>query len=240
MRLGRKPARRDHRTPSLARYSRALALAPPPPAVDWYSKVANWPMDLNDQLGDCTCAAVSHAIQQWSTYAAAPLVMADSEVLALYEAVSGYNPQNPATDQGAVEMDVLEYWMKNPIAGKPLLGFAAINIASMTELKHAIHWFGNVYIGINCPQSALDDLSLWDLVPGSPVEGGHAVVLVGYDLKYFYTVSWGKLIPVTPAFLGTYLEEAYACLDSHFLSATGTTPLGFNIAQLTADMQTFK
>jgi len=59
--LGKKPARHDPRTLQMANY---LALPAFPASRDWTNKAKPaWGMMLNDQLGDCTCAAIGHIIQ---------------------------------------------------------------------------------------------------------------------------------------------------------------------------------
>jgi hypothetical protein len=236
--FGRKPARRDPRVPTLSKYTRRLSLAPPAPAADYYSKVASWGMALNDTLGDCTIASIAHCIEQWSAYsgsaAAAPT---DADVLAAYEAWCGYSPRDPSSDQGGDEVTVLTAWMTGGFgAGDRLTSFCTLNISDLDEIRDAVAWFGNAYLGINCPQSAVADTSVWDVVPGSPIAGGHAVPIVGYDAKYFYVVSWGMLIPATPAFIGSYLEEAYALRSADWMAANGDTPSGLDLAQLDADM----
>ena len=65
--LGRLLRTYDPRIPHLSAL-RAGQTPPTPPASIDYTKgmPANLGMMLNDTLGDCTCAAVYHAIQVWS------------------------------------------------------------------------------------------------------------------------------------------------------------------------------
>ena len=242
MKLGRKPVRRDPRVKSLALYTRALSLAPPPPAVDYYSKVqGSWPMDLNDQLGDCTIAAVSHCATLWTANAQVqPFLMSDADVLEAYEKIGGYDPSNPGTDQGCVEQDVLQAWCRDGIDGDVLDGYVMLNCTDLDEIRDAIHWFGSVYIGISIPKSAMENTDLWEVVVGSEIAGGHAVMLAGYDSDHFYTVSWGKLIPTTPEFLLTYMDEAYGLLSKDFIDQTGKTPAGLSLDDMIANCATLK
>ena len=75
----------------LADYLNKSKLPATPSVIDWCSKVTSWPMFLNDQLGDCTCAAVGHQIQAWTEYANTEVTVTDNDILKLYEAF-GYNP----------------------------------------------------------------------------------------------------------------------------------------------------
>ena len=62
----------------------------------------------NDQIGDCTCAAAGHLIMEWTANAGKKMVMpTDKQIVAAYSAVTGYNPETGANDNGAVEIDVL-------------------------------------------------------------------------------------------------------------------------------------
>ena len=242
MKLGRLPARRDPRVKALSLYTRGISLPPPPTAVDYYSKVQGaWPMDLNDRLGDCTIAAVSHCATLWTANAQVkPFLMSDADIEAAYSQLGGYIPGNASTDGGCVEQDVLQAWCRDGIDGDKLEGYVALNCTDLDEIKDAISWFGCAYLGINLPRSALENSDAWNKVPGSPIEGGHAVVLAGYSGDVFQTVSWGKLIPTTADFLLTYMEEAYGLISRDFIDETGKTPAGFDLSQLIANCAALK
>ncbi|MGH7838822.1 MAG: hypothetical protein ACREQC_13510 [Candidatus Binataceae bacterium] len=117
--LGRMPRSFDPRVPHMSALAAGKTLPPPPPAVDYVGKMpANFGMMLNDQLGDCTCAAVYHAMQVWSFNAkGAEATQPDSDVLKLYEEACGYKPNNPNTDRGGNEQTVLKFLLQK---GAPL------------------------------------------------------------------------------------------------------------------------
>jgi len=243
MKLGKRHARHDPRVPKLLKFT--ASLPPPPASVDWSSKVTTWPMMLNDKLGDCTCAAVGHCIQEWTTYAGAPVVLPDSAILQLYEQVSGYNPNDPSTDQGAVEVDVLNYWLANGVSKEPLQAYAALELQNHNEVMDSLYWFGNCYIGLALPISAQKQ-DVWAVPPGGAVGegapgswGGHAVPVVAYDARGLTVVTWGATKRMTWQFWDTYCDEAYALLSPLWLSS-GKAPQGFDWAQLTTDMNDIK
>ncbi len=118
MKLGKLQARHDPRTLQLTNYLRPEALPPPPAAKDWGKSVGSWCMMLNDSIGDCTCAAAGHLIMEWTANAGKEVVPADGEILNAYVAVSGYNPETHANDNGAVEIDVLNYWRSSRRSGR--------------------------------------------------------------------------------------------------------------------------
>jgi hypothetical protein len=215
-------------------------LPAPPTSADWQSKVATWPMYLNDQLGDCTCAAVGHMIQAETTYGQGTTVtVPEQDVLAAYEAAGHYNPADPNSDQGAYIQDVLAYWMKTGVAGHKILAYASVDVSNPAEIWQAIDLFGAVDVGFNFPSSAMDQFNAgqpWDVVNGSPVEGGHCVPVGAYAADGTLTcVTWGKTQKMTPAFWRTYVDEAWVVITPDWLSAKGVDPQGLNLYQLGQD-----
>jgi hypothetical protein len=197
-------------------------------------------MYLNDSIGDCTCAAVGHLLQGWTAYSTGKaLTVADSDVLGLYENVTGYNPQDPSTDQGAYVQDVLGYWRKNGVAGHKITAYASVKVSNMTLIKQAISLFGAVDIGFNFPASAMTQFNQgkpWSVVSGSKVEGGHCVTVVGYKANgNLVCVTWGALQEMTPSFFAKYVDEAWAIITPDWLDANGHTPQGIDLYTLGQD-----
>jgi hypothetical protein len=237
MRLGRQPRTYNPSIPHMSALMAGRQLAPAPIECD-YTK--GMPDDLgfmlNDQLGDCTCAAYFHARQIWSYNATGTeITNSDSDVLGLYEKACAYDPSNPTTDQGGNEQDVLTYLLNTgaPDCSK-ILAFVEVDPRNMDDVKRAIYENGCAYIGINLPQSALsaDNTVAWDVIPNDTIAGGHAVILVGYDLDGFDLISWGKRYRCTNAFMAQYCEESYAIADPLWIAKTGKTPLGMSITEL--------
>ena len=168
--LGKKPAHHDPRTLQMANY---LELPQIPAARDWTTKAAaSWGMMLNDKLGDCTCAAVGHIIQAWSSNAAAKeITLPDQAILKTYEAVSGYNPSDPSSDRGAVELDVLRYWRKTGVGGYKIDAFVALEPKNHLHVQASVDLFGGSYIGLALPVSAQSQ-QVWSVPPGGPTGTG--------------------------------------------------------------------
>jgi len=241
MKLGKKPAVHDQRTLQLASYL-ATHLPTPPAAVNWSSKVHQWPMYMNDSLGDCTCAAAGHQIQAWTADGQKHEVdVSDAAILKMYEDVGGYRPGHPETDNGAVELFILNYWRKIGCGGHKIGAFMSVSPQSTTLVKDGIYLFGGLYTGIALPISAQNQ-QVWDVPPGGIIGagfpgswGGHAVPILDYDLRGLTCITWGQTKRMTWAFLKLYCDEAYAILSTDFLLA-GKAPNGFNLAQLQADL----
>src|SRR5580692_6287960 len=124
--LGRKAVITDSRTLKMASYL-GPQLPPSPASVDWTKGKSSWGMMLNDKLGCCTIAGCAHAIQLWSNSVGQEITIPDSDVLATYEQWDGYNPSDPNTDNGGIELNVLNQWKNKGLFGHQLLAFGAVN-----------------------------------------------------------------------------------------------------------------
>jgi hypothetical protein len=269
--LGKKAVRHDPRTLKLARYT--AALADPPTECNLTGKITDLGMMLNDALGDCTCASIGHMVQAWTAEDGAQVIIADADIEKAYEAFCGYRPGDPSTDQGGIELDVLNGWRQVGVAGHQITAYAALQVQPAQsaqpapesfwkklkglfgkkaprpramlpvldrQLKQGVYYFGGVYIGVELPLTAQGQAT-WDVVSldgdgerGS--WGGHAIPIVGYDSEYFYVITWGAIVKVTPAFLAEYMSEAYVCFSNDIVGADGKSPQGLETAVLLTDL----
>lgn len=239
-RPGRRPPIPTKPRMKLRPYTRAAAA--PPPAVDWYSGIADFPMYGNDSWGDCVEAEQGHHEQVFSFYGSHKLVtVPDQAVIDAYSEIAGFDPnagppgQNP-TDQGTLIQDAMSWWRKTGIGGHKIAAFAEVEVSDMTEVKTALAAFGPLSIGMNFPASAMDQFDsgqAWDVVRHTTMEGGHCVALVGYDSHYLYVVTWGAVQKMTPAFWAKYVEEAWAPISQEWVDAsTGLDPAGVDLVGL--------
>jgi hypothetical protein len=249
VKLGKKPAKIDPRTLRLAKYL-LPSLPAAPSSVDWTGGVKEFGQMLNNVLGDCTVAAVGHAEQIWSIAADSKeleFTPSDHLILEKYMQWCGYVPGDPSTDQGGVEIDVLNDWRKHGFHPAlhphrhPLLAYADPDPANTEHIRQAINLFGGVYIGLELPICAQTQ-DVWDTVSGPTGEpgswGGHAVFVCGYDESTFTFISWGQVMKMTIRFWEDYVDEAHALVSAEFLNAgTGETPVGFDLVTMLADLQ---
>ncbi len=63
-------------------------------------------------------------------------------------------------------------------------------------------------VGLQLPSSALDQAEVWDVVAGSPSEGGHYVPLIGRQDDLLVFVSWGRVQYATQRFLSVRFETS--------------------------------
>jgi len=218
-------------------------LPTPPAAIDWSHNITDFGVMLNDRLGDCTCAAVYHARQIWTANTLTEQTEPDRCVLNLYEAATGYNPQNPATDQGGVEQYVLQYLLNEGIplgdgTRDKILGFMEVDHNNINDVKLTIAEFGLAYIGFNVPNSmfaAGEPPQVWTVSQDpnlAATEGGHAIILIAYDDQGPTCVSWGKKYKMTWEFFSRYTDEVYAIVDKSWIETTGKTPLNLTLQEL--------
>ncbi len=229
-----------HPRVKLSDHMRMSALPPVPAVVDYASKVKSWPMYLNDTLGDCTIAGAGHMVQAWTAYAKGEVTLPNSAILSVYEAVGGYVPGDPSTDNGCVEQDVLAYLQQNGIGGHKILAYAQVNVQDRAEMKAALNIFGSVYLGAQMPESAMQQTDAgqpWSVVPGSPIEGGHCFVVQRWDdsAAPLTVVTWGQLQRVTDGWWEANGDEAWVIITQDWLNAKGKSVTGLDLAQLGDD-----
>ena len=244
LKLGKQPPRHDPRTLQFAKYFEGEALPPPPSSENWGARVSRWPMMANDTIGDCTCAAAGHMIEQWTTYAGRAVIPADRAIIAAYAAITGYDPRTGDNDNGAVELDVLNYWRHHGIAQHKIMAYVGLEPRNHFQVKDAVLLFGNCYIGLALPRTAQTQ-EVWAVPPGGPIGagapgswGGHAVPVVAYDERGLDVVTWGALKRMTWTFWDAYCDEAYAVLSKDWISKVSElAPNRFDLATLEKDLK---
>jgi hypothetical protein len=250
LKLGKSVARHDPRTLLFASYLTST-LPAPPATLDIATKVTAWGMMANDQIGDCTCAAAGHLIMEWTANAGKKIVTpTDKEIIAAYSAITGYNPVTGANDNGANEIDVLNYWRQTGIAKDKIGAYVALEPSNHTHIMDSVYIFEGCYIGLQLPKSAqaqTQNNQPWSVPPGGPTGdgapgswGGHAVPVVAYDQRGVTVVTWGALQVMTWSFWEAYCDEAYAILSTDYINGKKEAPQGFSMQQLQADLADLK
>lgn len=201
----------------------------------------------NDQYGDCVLAGGDHETMLWNKEASKTVNFSPDTALADYGAITGFNKNDPSSDQGTDMATAASYRRKTGLIdanGKrhTVSAYLAITPGNKLELKQAIELFSNVGIGIQFPSSAMDQFHAgrpWSVVSGSSIEGGHYVPAVGYDSKYVYVITWGKVQKMTWSFFTRYCDEAIVYLSQEFLTG-GKSPEGFDAKTLQANLAQLK
>jgi hypothetical protein len=155
-RFGKHPPKVDYRTLRFQNYLTAT-ISPPPPS---YSVLANiypklktsdptklFPMDGNDALGDCTIAALAHAVTTYRGLIGKEKIMSKAAVVKLYMHLTG------GVDSGLNELDVLNYWHSHAVSSDEILAFASVDPKNHTHVQQAIQLLGGVYLGFQVQQN---------------------------------------------------------------------------------------
>lgn len=243
VKFGKLPRKHSPHVKHFKTLLNASASIPTPPAsIDNTKGRTSFGMMLNDTLGDCTCAGIYHSKQIWSLNASVEQTEPDNCVLDLYEEACGYRPTDPSnTDNGGNLQDVLTFCTNKGIllndgSREKFIGFVEVDGKNPNDIKVAIDQFGLVYIGFNVPTSIFgitgDPKPIWENTGSTDIEGGHCVVLAGYDDKHLTVISWGSLYKMTWDFLHAYCDEIYAIVSTDFITSTGKSPLGLSIQDL--------
>jgi hypothetical protein len=229
MRFGKHAPKLDYRTFLFPNY--AAGLADPPAEFDaikhWDPK--QFPMDGNDTLGDCTIAAIAHAITVWSHLIGHRKRPSTASVVKLYRHLTG------GEDTGLNMLDVLNYLRKNVFDRDKVLAFAKLNPRNHKHVKQAIQIFGGVYTGFQCQEAVLDDFFAkrpW--TPGRLSQDGHAVWSHGYDAETISNLTWGDRQRGTWEWWDETVDEAYVILPTE-AKTPGFAP-GFDFAALQTDL----
>ena len=244
---GKLPPKRNLKTIALGDFLDKTASLPAVPAEGWETAVdpSAWGMLSNDTVGDCAEAGICHLVQAQSANAGNPLHATADQALALYSAVTGYNLNDPNSDQGTVLSELLAYIQKNGFemtdsTGKvvtvEVVGFATLDITSIAQMRYATYFLGGTYLGINCPEECEQDTSNWDFAPDLPIAGGHCIPRVGEGAAGGQIVSWGMTIPFSNGFWTAYGEEGWVVLTKNWLNAQGKSPSGLDLDALVAAM----
>lgn len=246
VRLGKKAAKHDLRVPLI---KRVMSEDPVPAtfAGDWLCGRTTLPMLGNDRLGNCTSASKGHGLQIISGAARGKAwTPTDADAIAFYEKSTGYDPSNPASDQGGIMLDVLTYMVKHGYAGWRAQGFGAIGRGDTATMYRTIYRLGFVDLGLALPTSAQNQ-TVWDVPKGGAVGdgapgswGGHDALLVAKDPKtgLWKIGTWTYLQPCTDDFIHAYVDEAYGWKSRAFENpATGKAPNDFDDAALEKAME---
>jgi hypothetical protein len=236
-RFGKHPPKVDYRTLRLRDYVRELP--PPPASADTLPRVYSnlkisdqatlFPMDGNDTLGDCTIAALAHAVTIFDGLVGKKDIMSRRAVVKLYMHLTG------GVDSGLNELDVLNYWRQHAAGREKIMAFASIDPKNLNHVQQSIQIFGGVYLGFqvqeNCIQE-FDNHQPW--TPGRLTNDGHAVYATGYDQNGVTVLTWGNVQKGTWAWWNECVDEAYAILPQEAKNPDFAP--GFDVAQLQADL----
>jgi len=209
-------------------------------SVAWERKVTNWSMLGNDNYGDCVEAGAGNTIMTMTSQSGIQYSPTTAQILQDYTNITGFNQNDPSTDNGTTVVDALAYYVKSGIAGRKILAWASVKIdSSLWEFKQAISLFSTVLVGFNFPQSAMDQFDNgqgWAINTNSPIVGGHCVAISEYSPTQLVCNTWGALQPTSLGFMPYYADEAYVLITQDWINKIKNLSVsGFNINVLEND-----
>lgn len=186
-----------------------LITIPECPLVD-FAPNYTYPMDLNDQYGDCVVAGFDHARQVITgLLTGTQKNFTTAEIEAFYKT---QNPNFPHEDNGMDIQTFLEYLQAN----KYILGFAKIDHTNEQLLKAATYLGLGIMTGVQLQNAQMQqfETGMWDYVPNGTIDGGHCIPGVGYNNApdILDIVTWGKLIAATQNFVSHQMDESWFIL----------------------------
>jgi hypothetical protein len=188
-----------------------------------------FPLDGNDIYGNCTCAAVAHAITVYNGLIGKKNIMSRSDVIKIYKKLTG------GEDTGLNELNVLNFWQSNIIDGDKILAYVKIDHKNTTHIKQAIQLFGGVYLGFQVQENAdvdFDNKITW--TPGKLTNSGHAVYATSYDAETVTVLTWGDTQKGTWSWWLETVDECYAILPPE---STNIKFDGFDLQTLKNDLK---
>ena len=238
LRFGKNPPVKDYRTFMWVNYIKD-DIPNPPNSISQTERVYRnleetdpailFPMDGNDQYGNCTIAAAAHANTIHRGMIFQKEIMPEELVIKIYMHLTGGN------DTGLAMLPVLEYLRRNIVAGDKLLAYVSINPHNHTHVKQAMMLFGGIYTGFQVQVNCLEDFKegkMWE--PGELINSGHAVFVTDYNETGVNCLTWGRTQWGSWEWWDTCVDEAYVLLVPEARD-TNFAP-GFNFERLQKDL----
>lgn len=237
---GKLPFVDDDRDLRLEVFVDRTATPKPPDDFGHYEISGELGMLGNDRVGDCVFAGAAHETMILGQEGGHKPAFTDESVLSDYSAVTGYVEGDESTDRGTEVRQAMKYrkatGVEDAHGRRHHIGaYLQIRPKDIDQIVQATYVFGVVGIGIEFPESAMNQFDQglpWSVVEGSQIDGGHYVPIVGRKDGNLLCVTWGRVQPLTPEFLGTYCDEAWVFVSASALGPDGQTPEGLDKALL--------
>ena len=243
LKLGKQAAAPRPNDFKFADFAATITLPTVPSRFGHGSAYSDWKMLGNDNYGDCVWAGAAHEHMLFNKVIHhKDVAFDDQSVLGDYSAATGFDPNDPSTDNGTDVHAALSYRRKTGVADaagqRHMIGaYVALDPKDWSHLEQATYIFGVVGIGFEFPASAHDQFQQgqpWDVVPGAKIEGGHYVPTVGsmHAADQITVVTWGKRQVMTRRFYEQYNDESWAYITPEELRSDGTALHGFDVTKL--------
>ena len=245
--LGRKAPASQERTFRSGQSLLGSAVPTPPATIAIPASCANGLSQtfMNTQLGCCVISHHAHFLANMTSQIGTPFIYSDNQIIKDYEAVGGYVPGNPFSDQGCDIPTDLAYLQSTGFAnGSKLLGSINLDPTSQLALQQSIWITGGVCFGMCLPDAWIYPAPqqsgfVWD-VAGNPDDwNGHCFEGFAYPTSQGVAIAtWGMVGTITWAAIAKYGAasangEVHSYVNPGMInSATGLAPNGLNMNQI--------
>lgn len=230
--LGKKPFEPSDKDFMLKDVLKTTLPSTPTKSFGYGTLYENWQMLGNDQYGDCVFAGSDHETMLWNKIARHPVKFTEDNALSDYSAVTGFDPNDPNSDQGTNVRDALDYRRKTGLIDSlgsrhKIDAFVQIDAGDFDLMLQCVWTFGVVGIGFNVPAFVMDDFDqgkIWDVQSrNASIEGGHYVPMVGGNSSKGQAtfITWAARTVMTKAFYEKYNDEAWVPLTQEELLPGG-------------------
>lgn len=238
LRFGKKPPKRDYRTFLLREYLKD-DVPSPPENIDSTTRVYQntnrhdpaylFPMYDNDQIGDCTIAAMAHGDTVWSALVGNLSIYELELVKKIYFHLTG------GDDSGLAMLTVLDYFKKTPVKNELIYAYMSVNPYNHVHVKQAIAIFGGLFVGFQVQEDCAKDFvesRVW--TPGRLLNAGHAIFVTGYNPVELNVLTWGGTHRGTWEWWDACVDEAYVILPPE--ASNPEFAPGFDFEKLKKDL----
>lgn len=181
-----------------------------------------FPIMGNDRFGCCVVAGACHMITLHSGLGTPPKtsIASSQDVVNQYFALTG------GADNGLPLSTMLQKWMKGAF-GHQIRANCSVNPSNMKAVKQTIQFLGGAFIGFATTGQTVAEFQNgqpWD-VTNSREQGGHCVVLTGFDdeKQELLALTWGGLQRASYAWLERYCDEVHAVISDEITAFDSTT-----------------
>lgn len=200
----------------------------------------------NDRWGCCVWAMAANALILTSVHTGKMIVPTLDEVLAGYTAVTGFDRETGANDNGTAMTDAFEYLRTVGIAGHKILAWAQIDHRNLIHRKIGVDLFGMTLVGVQLPQNAQEQFAAgksWEVSKKhGNILGGHAILHPGYGREGDDYWSWAKPDQkASAAWSKRFIDEEYVLITEDWIDqATHRTPGGLDLPMLLKDLEAMR
>jgi hypothetical protein len=244
--LGLKPVKRQPRLKLSDFTTSDLPTYASLPATFGNPKIIAPQMFMNDKLGCCAIAGSFEEIRWLNAANGKTVNFTDQTAVQTYTDITGYNPDDPDTDQGTDVHQLFDYRKNTGITDADgdihtLIDYVGLTPGDWQEAMIALSLFGVVSIGLRITDYAEPQFEAgqpWHLIPGRhKVVGGHYVPLVsrsaantaglytwgalgGIDADYYTSNNLVAVVSITKEMFTPQGKEAFnGAIDFDQLSA---------------------